>query len=477
MDIVAMKNEVLAAGAPIAGSLLGIILSSFVVYFVYFAWRKLDFLRLEDVHFTIFITWRLFWNPKDKIHIIFEELNKHEGTSAVCHISHRGRLYFLKDGSLVPHITGNKAVAEKLMASSKNMFGQNFGEAITASGDHPHRWLKAKQLMRPLVGIMSYSIFADKMVTEAAKSWHQSPGILLYKEALRVSVKATFLALFQMDLEELLSSQPKQMTIANFSDFVDAVSNFSMASAKEMVKDEMYEMVMHIVEKALVKAPSGTFGHGLMELTKDSSTGFTMKMALHNTLFYVGALPVMTSIVTHWSVFSMIRNPHHLVKAREGLEKNDKSHLLMCLKEVLRLYPPVSAYMPRRVKVDTCLGDVRITARSLVVALPMLLVDDQEFRPERWHDNFALVDENFESVQGFYAPFSSGSRSCLARYIMAPLFEDVVTKMLTNFDFALVENDPWEGIPTALQHVADNHIGFRPAKDLLFSVNKRETRK
>ena len=161
----------------------------------------------------------------------------------------------------------------------------------------------------------------------------------------------------------------------------------------------------------------------------------------------------------------------HLQRLREGLRREDPSYFRMVLKETMRLFPPVSTWMPRRSKIDTCIGDTVIPANSLVMIWPVLLVKDQEFRPSRWADDPSIVDTVLDE-DNFYAPFSLGARACLAPQFFTSMLEETISGVLMQFDFELAEEDPWKGKPTVLQHFGDNLIGFKPAKNLLFHATK-----
>lgn len=256
-------------------------------------------------------------------------------------------------------------------------------------------------------------------------------------------------------------------------DFVRECELLSMTliTAKQECHD-VYETSHKLSEEALRASPEGTFGHDLQTMADDhNQPEFTQLMAQHNGLFYLIALSIMTSIEVHWFSMMMIRHPEHLDRIREGLVRGDNTYLLMCLKETMRLYPPATMLMPRRSKVDTQLAGVHIPAHSLVVCNSMLFFQDQEFRPQRWEKNPNPIDAVYEPGI-YYAPFSSGTRACLAPKFFTTMMESTMSTVLMNHDISLAEPDPWVGQPTALQHFPDAIIGFKPAKDLKFTISK-----
>ena len=395
-------------------------------------------------------------------------------------------MYVIKDPQLVPQIVNNQDHFEKLAASPTSPFGRYLSFAITGSGDHPIRWRVAKGLMRTVVSHAyaeeTVQAMKQQVLVSAQQLWSKKNGqaIPLYPDMLGIAVPASFRVLFGCDLSAELAKH--NVDFETFIRHIDMTANTDMLVLEYDHKvDQTLQIVSKIGQAALRHAPEGTFGHRIQSLVQntccdDEASEFTSEMGLHNALFYSIAMPTVLSVVLHWTVLSIIRHPEYLHDIRKGLQQDDPTHFLMFLKEVLRMYPPVSSYGQRMVKRNVSLGGTRLTRGSHVLVVPAFLVGDQDFCPERWKDNLNLSnaiygDKGDSSL--FYAPFSSGSRGCIGRFIMAPLLQEVVSAFLQNFDFGLCGEDPWVGKPSALQHFPDNLITFKPDVNLAFTVVAR----
>lgn len=88
------------------------------------------------------------------------------------------------------------------------------------------------------------------------------------------------------------------------------------------------------------------------------------------------------------------------------------------LKEAMRLFPPVAAFMTRRLTREITVAGVRLPARALVRVTPWLLHRD----PRWWPEPEAFRPERFspgaphEIPRGAYIPFGLGPRVCLGQH-------------------------------------------------------------
>ena len=164
----------------------------------------------------------------------------------------------------------------------------------------------------------------------------------------------------------------------------------------------------------MAAAHEGTFGHRIQQMADDEShPEFTLEMGIGNAMFYVNALPVMTTIVLHWSIYMLqVRHPQHLERIRMDLDKGEMTYFRRCLKEVMRLYHP-AVFMARCLKETTVLDGTTMKKRSLVIPWVKLVEQDFAFQPDRWEGNESLFDEVTDDVAGvMYAPFGFRARSC-----------------------------------------------------------------
>lgn len=118
------------------------------------------------------------------------------------------------------------------------------------------------------------------------------------------------------------------------------------------------------------------------------------------------------------------------------------------LQEAMRLYPPVSITMPRRVPQGGGTIDGRFVAAGTTVGVNHLscyrsscnFEDAVAFRPERWlrvGGKDPCPGDNF----GAFQPFSFGPRSCLGRNLARAEMSLLLARILWRFDLELVETE------------------------------------
>lgn len=114
------------------------------------------------------------------------------------------------------------------------------------------------------------------------------------------------------------------------------------------------------------------------------------------------------------------------------------------LKEAMRLYPPVAAFMTRRLTREVTLGGVRLPARTLLRVTPWLLHRDPRwwpddplaFKPERF-----LGDAAHAIPRGAYIPFGLGPRVCLGQHFAVLEMTLIAALLLQRFELAPASAD------------------------------------
>ncbi|KAH7348070.1 cytochrome P450 46A1 [Pyrenochaeta sp. MPI-SDFR-AT-0127] len=123
-------------------------------------------------------------------------------------------------------------------------------------------------------------------------------------------------------------------------------------------------------------------------------------------------------------------------------------YLNACLKEGLRLYPPVPSGMMHRTigQGSTICGyyvppEVSVAAHHKVIySSPVMFNNPLSFTPERW-----LGDERFASdVRSAFQPFSVGPRDCVGKNMAYHEMRLILAKVVFNFDLELrPESKDW----------------------------------
>ncbi|CAA9999652.1 unnamed protein product [Nesidiocoris tenuis] len=117
---------------------------------------------------------------------------------------------------------------------------------------------------------------------------------------------------------------------------------------------------------------------------------------------------------------------------RDDLSRMD--YLEMCIKEALRLYPPVS-YMSRRVNEDMTMPNGDVVPKDAFFAIlpyivhrnPKYFTDPERFIPERFTPEECVKRHPFA-----YIPFSAGPRNCIGQKFAMMEMKVVVSRILRN---------------------------------------------
>jgi cytochrome P450 len=111
-------------------------------------------------------------------------------------------------------------------------------------------------------------------------------------------------------------------------------------------------------------------------------------------------------------------------------------YLNWSLKEALRLYPPASALISRRILREVTLGDWHIPKSAMVRVTPWLVhrdarwfADPTRFMPERFNEDTPLPNRNS------FIPFGTGPRVCIGSHFALTEMTLIAANLLQNFSF------------------------------------------
>jgi cytochrome P450 len=120
-----------------------------------------------------------------------------------------------------------------------------------------------------------------------------------------------------------------------------------------------------------------------------------------------------------------------------------------CLKEALRLAPPVANFMPRRVQDGGAVIDGHVVPEGTIVGSSLYALhrnalcfsDPDVYKPERW-----MVDEGtdptgelLQAMQKAFNPFSAGPRMCVGSKLAWMELALTVAKTLFAYDMRLAD--------------------------------------
>ncbi|TQW00323.1 Cytochrome P450 [Cordyceps javanica] len=168
------------------------------------------------------------------------------------------------------------------------------------------------------------------------------------------------------------------------------------------------------------------------------------------------------------TLYYLLKHPETLARLRgeldESLTEDDAvapwskvkrmTYLRACVKESLRLSPPVASDLPRTTPRDRAYvvageavppgTDVSISAYT-AHRDPAIFVDPEAFCPDRW---IITADaERLRDMTAAYIPFSTGARACVGRNLALLMQLVFVATVVHRYDFALPSPDwtvEWE---------------------------------
>ncbi|KAL3523035.1 hypothetical protein ACH5RR_015869 [Cinchona calisaya] len=156
-----------------------------------------------------------------------------------------------------------------------------------------------------------------------------------------------------------------------------------------------------------------------------------------------------------WAMTELIKKPKCLEKIRQELEReisgnvikesdlSQLSYLHACVKETLRLHPPVPLLLPRRVN-ETCkVMNYTIPEGTQVVVNVWAIARD----PKNWEDPLTFNPERFLHSELDYKgndfewlPFGAGRRICPGMNMGIAQVRLILASLIYHFDWALPDN-------------------------------------
>jgi cytochrome P450 len=168
-----------------------------------------------------------------------------------------------------------------------------------------------------------------------------------------------------------------------------------------------------------------------------------------------------TSTALAASFFYLVHNPNALKKASEEVRKtfasfDDIVHgadlssctfLRACIDEAMRLSPPVSGALPRRVLQGGFTVDGHFVPEGIDVCVPHYAIHHNpeyfplpfSYKPERWLKDAAPGDmtTHLDAAHSAFCPFSVGPRGCIGKGLAYVELTVTLARVLWQFDVRL----------------------------------------
>ena len=161
-----------------------------------------------------------------------------------------------------------------------------------------------------------------------------------------------------------------------------------------------------------------------------------------------------TTSAMSWTLYCLAQHPQHqdkireevrsVLKGREWLEYEDLKQLnytSWCIKEAMRLYPPVYT-ITRQTEKEIYLGEYLIPEKT-DIGIPIYQVhrnpaiwdNPSMFDPLRFHPQNAKMHGPYD-----YIPFSAGSRNCIGQNFAMNEMKFVIALTVTHFQMSLAHS-------------------------------------
>ncbi|XP_047326357.1 iridoid oxidase-like [Impatiens glandulifera] len=288
----------------------------------------------------------------------------------------------------------------------------------------------------------------------------------------------------------------------NLSDYFPMLKRLDLLGIKKgMMKDmgTCLKMVENFVKERVVQEErfksredynrKKDFLDVLMEFQGDNKEGIS-KVSEENLnilmteMFFAGSETTSNSI--EWLMSELLNHPNCMMKLKDELDRivgrgrkieesdiDELSYLQACVKEALRLHPPLPMLLPRNSMEDTNYNGYFIPKGTQVLVNayaigrdPEVWDDPLDFKPERFLDkNIELVGQHFGLI-----PFGAGRRICMGYALGQRVLHLVTATLIHTFDWKVGDSTT----PGMIDMNEKMGITVRKLNPLIIIPTKRE---
>ena len=375
-----------------------------------------------------------------------------------------------------------------LLRRNRMLFGNGL---LVSEGDF---WRRQRKLAQPAFHrerINAYGEIMTGCAGEMLAGWRDGETRDIHAEMMRLTLEIVTRALFSAgagdaeaekveralhDAQESVMKRMRQPI--KFHDRIPTAANRQLGRAVRVMDGIIYEIIRE-------RRKSGAHPGDLLDLLlqvrdEDDRTGMSDKQLRDEALTVYLAGHETTALALTFVFYLLAQNPAADQKLTAELdsvlagrppEPADRARLSYAewvLMEAMRLYPPVWA-LARNTLEDYELGGHRIPAKATVITTQWAMHRDprffdapEEFRPERWANDFAKTLPKYA-----YFPFGGGPRVCIGNTFA--LMEGILllAAIRQRFTLRLVSDAPLELLPA---------ITLRPKHGVAMRLSARQGR-
>lgn len=403
---------------------------------------------------NIWMLCRIAANRSHTLAIISEFVNRIPGTTPIQLPTLRNHsMFVIRNHDQVRQILNDRKFE---MCNEENL-NHIFANSFQNSGNHPIYWKQMREALRPWFHKELPKTIPDMVdyFVNDLPSWNQVEGTDLHHTLCSCLIRAQMKVFFGYDLK--MRDPRSKISFIALTNRLVYDQYLPAFSSKEV------DWLNDQAEQMIDGAPDGSLGAALKGVVEGLNLDRTV--LLDNVRLLIFAMT--PSFPIFWTILHLLRNPDMMTNARK-----DKVFLKRCVKEALRMYPPVPVLSSRFPTKDHNFGDgFEVRKGDILFISGLWFVKDSKFNPYRWAADDIEINPKqptfgTKSEESSYFPFGAGAHTCVARYFAGPLLVELLWSILQNSEVELtLAGDPLANLPLDQQRMSHfNGIFHRPAQ-------------
>ena len=404
---------------------------------------------------------------------------------------------FINHPGLIEEVLVNNArkySKGRVLRANRHVFGDGL---LTSEGDF---WLRQRRLAQPAFHRARIASYADTMVDYTIRMldrWRGGAELDVHQEMMRLTLQIVGKTLFDANVESDAQEVGKSLEMlleigANFRRTI-FVPHWLPTATNRRVKREIaqIEKILYriIAERRASGRDAGDLLSMLLAAQDEDGSRMTDKQLRDETITLFLAGHETTAATLSWTWWLLAQNPAVEVRLHAELDKilggrapslDDLPNLPFTghvITESLRLYPAAWG-LARLVVEDHEIAGYPVT-KGMGVAMAQWVVHrdprwydaPEEFRPERWENDFMKQLPRFA-----YFPFGGGPRQCIgntfalmeAALILATVAQKFRLRLVASHHvepLASITLRPRHGVRVTLESRQENQTGSAIARE------------